>query len=67
MATPIDIRRGDVYRYHPVVGLPDYVRVRIMTEPYELGDGTLICKARRLGDEKLVYPAVRALSADKDA
>jgi hypothetical protein len=53
-------------RYHPVIGLPDHVRVRIMREPYELGDGTLICKAKCIGCQQIVYPCVDALTEALD-
>ena len=56
--------RGDLARYHPVIGLPNYIRVRILCEPYELGDGSLITQARGLDDGRKYYPCLDALSSD---
>lgn len=53
---------GDVVRYHSVIGRPDFELVRIERGPYLLGDGSLICKARRLSDGRAVYPSLRALA-----
>lgn len=61
----MNVRRGDVVRYHPVIGLSGYVLVRVLEDPWELGDGTLITKARGVHDDKIYRPSVSALSAEK--
>lgn len=63
---PDQVKRGEVFRYHPVIGSQGYVRVRIMREPYELASGDWVCKATRLTDNHTVYPSVEALSEDHD-
>lgn len=59
------VKRGDVVRYYPVLGRPDYIRVRILEEPWELGDGSWITKARGLNDEKIYRPSLDALGVDR--
>lgn len=61
---PSDIKRGDVLRYHPVIGLPEYIRVRVMHEPWELGSGDWICKAQGINDGKIYRPSVDALARE---
>lgn len=58
----MQVHKGDVVRYHPVIGLPRYILVRVLEEPWELGDGSLITKARGIHDDKIYRPSVEALS-----
>jgi hypothetical protein len=58
------ICRGDVLRYHPIIGLPAYIRVRIDEVPWMLGDGSWICKARGVDDARVYRPSVEALEPD---
>jgi hypothetical protein len=62
---PDEIKRGDVLRYHPTIGLPTYIRVRVVEEPWELGSGQWICKARGVNDDRVYRPSVAALEVDQ--
>lgn len=55
-----DPKTGEVLAYHPVLHRPESVPVTIEGEPYELGDGSRIVKARR-ADGRRVYPSLHAL------
>jgi hypothetical protein len=61
---PASIKKGDVLRYHPVIGVATYIRVRVMAEPWELASGDWICKARGLADERVYRPCLEALERD---
>ena len=55
-----DPKVGEVLAYHPILTRTDHVWVTVESEPYALGDGTLILKARR-ADGRAVYPCLQAL------
>jgi hypothetical protein len=55
-----DPKVGEVLAYHPILTRTDHVWITVETEPYALGDGTLIVKARR-ADGRAVYPCTEAL------
>ena len=61
----MSVKRGDVVRYHPVIGLPNYILVRVLEDPWEFGDGSWITKARGVHDDKIYRPSVDALEADE--
>ncbi len=51
---------GEVLAYYPILTRREHMPVTIESEPYQLGDGTWIVKARR-GDGRRVYPCLEAL------
>lgn len=62
MVKPEDVKVGAVFRYHPVLGVDASQPVRIEIEPWELGDGSWICKARNLLTGAAVRPSLEALA-----
>ena len=62
MLKPEQVQIGKVFRYHSVIGRPECVPVRITAEPWELGDGSWICKAENLWTGAVVRPSIKALS-----
>ena len=67
MVKPEDVKVGSVFRYHPVIGVETCQPVRIEVEPWELGDGSWICKARNLWTGAVVRPSLEALSVGETA
>jgi hypothetical protein len=64
--TALRIGAGEVLRYHPILGCPDFVRVLLLSDAYALGNGELIVKARRLDNDRFVWPGLCALTEDRD-
>lgn len=63
-ATPaLDVKDGDVVRFHPVTTHHDYVRVTVSGTPYELGSGDVVVRTIGL-DGKMRIAWVGALTAD---
>ena len=55
-----ELKVGDVVKYFPIMTHPEWEPVTVETEPYQLGDGTWLVKARR-ADGRPVYPCLEAL------
>lgn len=64
-ARPEDIEVGHVYRYHPITTRMDVVMVNVVSEPWQLDDGSWICKAVRVDNGATVRPWVGALEAQE--
>lgn len=59
---PEQVQIGKVFRYHSIIGKKASVPVRITAAPWELGDGSWICKAENLETGDVVRPCLEALS-----
>jgi hypothetical protein len=62
---PDDVKVSHFLRYHQVIGRPEYIRVIVMCEPWELGDGSWICKVRGVEDDRAYRPSVNALERER--
>jgi len=64
---PDDVKIDMVVRYYPITTRADFVLVKIVEAPWQLGSGDWICKAKRADNFEIVRPWTGALAPHQGA